>query len=312
MNSGDEPLQPLVAVVGPTAVGKTTLALHLAQTFKGEVVNADSRQVYRHMDVGTAKPTPEERKRVSHHLIDILGPDEEFSLATFLELARKAITDIHSRGGLPVLVGGTGQYVWALLEGWRVPTVAPDPSLRRELEARGATALYGELQKTDPQSAATIGPTNLRRLVRALEVYYATGVPFSQTRRKGPAPFRTLVLGLTTSRQELYRRIDERVDVMLERGWLEEAQRLLDMGYSPDLPSLSSLGYRELVSHLRGEISLREAAKRIKQETHRFARHQYAWFRPRDPRIRWLEAGPHADEEAVKLVRRFVEGFHED
>ena len=287
-------------------MGKSALALHLAEAFDGEIVNADSRQVYRYMDIGTAKPSPEEWQRVPHHLIDILDPDQEFTLATFLELAKKAIEDIHRRGRLPVLVGGTGQYVWALLEGWKVPRVAPDPSLRQKLEAKGRDALYRELEEVDPDSASSIGPTNVRRMVRALEVYYLTGVPFSRTRRKGDTPFRSLVLGLTVPRQELYRRVDGRVDIMLSEGWLDEVKGLLDRGYSPDLPSLSSLGYQELVSHLRGETSLSEAVERVKYNTHRFARHQYAWFRLKDPRIRWLEIGPEAAKEADAAVERFL------
>ncbi|MDP3063035.1 MAG: tRNA (adenosine(37)-N6)-dimethylallyltransferase MiaA, partial [Chloroflexota bacterium] len=266
----------------------------------------DSRQVYRHMDVGTAKPSPEDRARVPHHLIDILDPDQEFSLAGFLELASRAIEEIHARGRIPLLVGGTGQYVWALLEGWRVPHVPPNPSLRLELTSQSPEALYQRLQAVDAEAAARIVPTNVRRVVRALEVFHATGVPFSAwTKKSGPA-YRYLALGLTTSRAELYARIDARVDAMLSRGWLDEVRRLLAMGYSPDLPALSSLGYRELAAHLRGELSLDEAAARIKTETHRFARRQYAWFRLRDARIHWLQDREAAPAEAEALVRKFL------
>ena len=299
-------MKPLVAIIGSTAVGKSALALRLAERLNGEIVNADSRQVYRHMDVGTAKPSPEERARVTHHLIDILDPDQEFSLAGFLELASRAIEDIHARGRLPLLVGGTGQYVWALLEGWRVPRVPPDASLRQGLVAQPLEMLYQRLQTVDPEAAARIAPTNVRRVVRALEVFHATGVPFSAwTKKSGPA-YRYLALGLTAPRLELYERIDARVDAMLSSGWLDEVRRLLAMGYAADLPSLSSLGYRELAAHLRGELSLDEAAARIKTETHRFARRQYAWFRLRDPRIRWLQAGEAAPAEAEALVRQFL------
>lgn len=306
MSSPDQSHKSLVAVVGPTATGKSDLALHLAESFNGEIVNADSRQVYRYMDIGTAKPSSEDRQRIPHHLIDILEPDQDFSLALFLELARKAVQDIHRRGKLPILAGGTGQYVWALLEGWTVPKVAPDPALRRRLEAKDRETLYRELEEVDPDSATSIGPTNVRRMIRALEVYHLTGVPFSQTRHKSEPPFRFLVLGLTASREELYRRIDSRVDIMMQQGWLNEVRELLDTGYSPDLASLSSLGYQELVSHIRGELSLSVATERVKYNTHRFARHQYAWFRPKDPRIHWLESGPDTPKEAQEMVGGFL------
>jgi len=287
-------------------VGKSALALYLAGAFSGEIVNADSRQVYRHMDIGTSKPSPEERCRVPHHLVDILAPDEEFNLASFLELTQRAIEGIHSRARLPILVGGTGQYVWALIEGWHVPRVAPDPSLRRRLETMGREALYEELVRVDPDSASSIGPSNVRRMVRALEVYYLTGLPFSRTRRRGKAPYQALVLGLTVPRQELYKRIDDRVDSMLAEGWLDEVKGLLDRGYSPTLPSMSSLGYQELASHLLGKLPLPDAVRRIKLNTHRFARHQYAWFRSKDPRIRWLDTTPGVEMQARKIVAAFL------
>ena len=301
---------PLLAIVGPTAVGKSALAIALAKAFHGEIVNADSRQVYRLMDIGTAKPTAEERAQALHHLLDLVNPNQGYSLALFLEHATQAIEAIHQRGHLPILAGGTGQYVWALLEGWQAPEAPPDLELRRGLEAQaqreGAAALYARLQALDPEAAAIIHPHNLRRIIRALEVYDATGVPFSQQRRRVAPAYRSLVMGLLLPREALYRRIDQRVERAVGQGWVGEVQNLLQMGYSPDLPALSSLGYRELGRHLRGEVSLDEAVDHIKKATHRYARHQGAWFRRSDPRIHWLEAGPTLYDEAHTLVAAFL------
>jgi tRNA dimethylallyltransferase len=303
--------RPLVAIVGPTGTGKSALAVALARRFGGEVVNADSRQVYMGLDIGTAKPTPQERGDVPHHLFDIARPDEPFSLGRWLELARQALEGIWGRGRLPIVVGGTGQYVWALLEGWTVPRVPPQPDLRRRLEERarreGMEALYAELARRDPAAAAFVDPRNLRRLVRALEVMEATGRPFSQQRQRGGAPYPYLAIGLWLPRQELYRRTDRRVEEMVARGLVEEVRRLLAAGYSPDLPALSSIGYQEMCQHLRGELTLAEAIERTKAGTHRLVRHQGNWFRRRDPRIRWLPAdSPDLLEEASRLVQAFL------
>jgi len=297
----------LVAIVGPTATGKTTLAVAIARTLDGEIVGADSRQVYRHMDIGTAKPTPEERSLAHHHLIDVVEPDQEFSLAQYLELAVAVLEDVWSRGKQPLLVGGSGQYVWALLEGWRVPRLPPQQELRRELEERaareGAGALHGELVQVDPKAAARIDPRNVRRVIRALEVYRATGRPISYWQEKGPPPWQTLILGLTCPRQELYRRIDARVDAMMEAGLVDEVRALLARGYSPSLASLSGIGYKQVCQHLAGELDLATAVARIKTATHRLARQQYTWFRLDDGRIRWIDVSLGAPfEEAARLV----------
>jgi tRNA dimethylallyltransferase len=300
----------LIAVVGPTAAGKTALGIALARGLGGEIVGADSRQVYRHMDIGTAKPTPEERSLARHHLIDVIDPDQEFSLAQYLELAVAALEDVWSRGKQPLLVGGSGQYVWALLEGWTVPRLPPQRELRRELEERaarqGAEALHRELAQVDPQAAARIDPRNVRRVIRALEVHRATGRPISYWQEKDPPPWQTLILGLTCPRQELYERIDARVDAMMEAGLVEEVRGLLAMGYEPSLPSLSGIGYSQVCQHLAGELDLATAVARIKTSTHRLARQQYTWFRLDDGRIRWLE-GDGAVDEAVALAEQFLE-----
>ena len=285
---------PLLAIVGPTGIGKSALALSLAKRFGGEIVSADSRQVYRYMDVGTAKPSLEDRAAVPHHLIDLIDPDEGYSLALFLRQATRSIQDIQRRSKLPVLVGGTGQWVWALIEGWQVPQVPPNPELRRRLEERagseGYAALHAELCRLNPVVAARIDARNVRRVIRALEVCHSSPEGKPRPPQKRLPPYQTKVFGLTLGRCALYRRIDCRVDTMIESGWVDEVHGLLERGYRPELPSLSSLGYREIVRYLASELSKDAAVERIKHRTHRFARHQYNWFRPADHRIYWLDA----------------------
>ena len=321
----------LLAIVGPTAAGKSALAIRLAQRLGGEIVSADSRQVYRYMDIGTGKPSAEDRRTVPHHLINVVDPDEEYSLALFLRQAWEAIQSIQARSKLPILVGGAGQYIWGLLEGWQVPGVPPDPGLRSRLEERaraeGAAALHKELAALNPNAAGRIDARNLRRVIRALEVHYASadaGASGSKKSRgassvsavesslqgryadppgRTPPGHQTLVLGLTLERSALYRRIDDRVDGMIESGWVGEVRLLLERGYGPELPSLSSLGYKELAQHLEGKLSLDEAASQIKHRTHRFARQQHAWFRPTDERISWSDAGEGLDRAEAELTR---------
>ena len=300
-------MRKLVAVVGPTATGKTDLALHLALAFEGEIIGADSRQVYRGMDLGTAKPTAEQRAQVPHWLVDVVDPDEEFGLARYLDLAQAALDGIWSRGRLPFLVGGTGQYVWALLEGWQVPRVGPDWALRRELEERahreGPQALHAEVAALDPEAARRLDPRNVRRVVRALEVMRRTGRPLSACQTRHPPDFPWLAIGLDLPSEELYRRIDTRVDAMIGEGFVEEVRGLLARGYRPDLPAMSGIGYRQVCQHLAGELSLEEAVARIKTETHRLARKQHNWFHRDDRRIHWIDVllgDPY--EEAAHLV----------
>ncbi len=310
---GQPPQRPVIALVGPTAVGKTELSIQLAERFNGEIVSVDSRLVYRGLDIGTAKPTPEEMARVPHHLIDITTPDRPLSLAEFMRFAYRAIDEIHSRGKVPFLVGGTGQYVWAILEGWQVPSVPPDPSLRARLEeearSQGAEALYRRLAALDPEATAFIDPRNVRRVIRALEVIEHTGRPFSAQRRKHPPPYDILIIGLTRPREELYRRIDQRIDKMLAAGLVDEVRSLLAAGYDPQLPALTGIGYRQIVGYLQGQYDLAEAVRRLRHDTRRYARHQYAWFRRNDPRIRWVDVS-HADalQTVITLVHAFLTG----
>jgi tRNA dimethylallyltransferase len=296
----------LIAIVGPTASGKTRLAIDLADHLQGdfEAINADSRQVYRGMDIGTAKPTPEEQAGLAHHLIDIVDPDEPFGLAAWLDLANAALRSCWERRVIPIVVGGTGQYVWALLEGWRVPHVPPQEEFRREMESRPPAELIAELRRVDPESEAFIQPANVRRVIRALEVYHATGKPFSHWRAKEPPGFEWLALGLRLPRDELYARIDARVDAMIEAGFVDEVRRLLDAGYSRGLPAMSGIGYADIASYLSDEIRLEEAVHRTKTGTHRLARHQNAWFKAGDPRIHWLDEAAAACAPAKSFLER--------
>ena len=296
----------LLAVVGPTGVGKSAFALRVSKELGGEIVNADSRQVYRRLDVGTAKPTLAERASVPHHLFDVVDPHETYSLARFLTQATAVIADIHSRAKLPVLAGGTGQYVRALLEGWKAPAVEPDLETRRTLEERartfGVASLFAELAEIDPEAAERVDARNVRRVVRALEVAYS-GI--SGPARKEPPPYDVLTIGLTLDRRALYERIDSRVDAMIAAGWLSEVKGLLADGCVPDMPSMSSVGYSELADVLAGVLSMDEVVQRIKYRTHRLARAQYAWFRPADDRIRWFDAASETTQ-ALSAVRDWV------
>ena len=300
-------MSSLVAIVGPTAIGKSSLALELGRTFGGEIINADSRQVYRYMDIGTAKPTLEERAVVPHHLIDVVNPDQDFNLALYQSKVRKIIDDIQRRRKPALLVGGSGLYVWAILEGWRIPAVPPDHVMRQELEARvqseGVKALYEELKQLDPNAAERIDPRNVRRLIRAIEVS-RQGKPFS--RLQGKEPFvNSLVIGLTTDRTDLYQRIDARVDSMMEKGLLTEVEGLITKGYGFDLSSMSGLGYKQIGMFLQGEIDLPTAIQQIKGNTHRFARHQYNWFRLQDERIHWFDIRKEIKQAVQDLIERF-------
>ncbi len=294
----------LVAIVGPTGAGKSRLALDLARAFDGEIVSADSRQVYRYMDIGTAKPGRQELSLIRHHLVDILSPDEDFGLAQYQQLAYEAIEDIQKRGKLAILVGGSGLYVWAVLDGWRIPKAAPDLKLRRELEKVESSELYRELAKVDPVAAQRIDPRNVRRIIRALEVYRDNEVPFSQLQLKAKPLPNILIIGLTADRAELYRRIDQRVEEMIERGLVDEVKGLLDKGYDLALPAMSGIGYKQIAMYLKGELSLADAIQQIKFETHRLVRHQYSWFRLKDDRIRWFDIEKEADSEIKSLVTR--------
>ncbi len=268
----------LLVIVGPTAVGKTALSLQLAEQFDGEIVSADSRLLYRHMDIGTAKPNSAEQALAPHHLIDIVDPDQTITLGDYQRRCYSTIDAIHTRQRLPILVGGTGQYVKAVVEGWGIPRVPPQPALRAQLEQEASAQLHQQLLALDPPAAAKIHPNNKRRLIRALEVCLTTGEPISKLQAKNPPPYNILMLGLQMERSALYARIDERVDAMMAAGFLDEMTRLQELGYRRDLPAMSGLGYQQLWEYLDAERTLDEAIERIKMETHRFVRHQHNWF----------------------------------
>jgi tRNA dimethylallyltransferase len=302
--------KPLVVILGPTAVGKTALSIRLAQDFEGEIISADSRQIYRGLDIGTAKATAQEQVLVPHHLIDIVDPDEILTLAQFQKLAYETIDAVHRRGRLPLLVGGTGQWIQAVVEGWGIPRVPPDYELRDRLEtqaeALGVEAFHARLAAVDPETARKIDPRNVRRVIRALEVYQKTGVPISHHQRKTPPPYHILQIGLTRPRQALYERLDRRVDKMMEMGLLAEVKRLAEAGYHWHKPAMSGLGYRQIGAYLRGELSLEEAVALIKKETRRFVRQQYNWFRLDDPSIHWFEPGESL-AETYGAIKRLVQ-----
>ena len=303
---------PLICVVGPTAVGKTALAVALAQRFGGEIISADSRQVYRGMTIGTAKPTSTELAAAPHHLVDIIDLSESFGVGLFLEAASQAMREIRERGKLPIVCGGTGQYVWALAEGKGIPPVPPNPDFRAELQAEaallGADALHLRLANIDPVRAAALDSRNVRRVIRALEIHRATGQrPSEMLPAKAETP-PVLMLGLTMPRDVLYRRIDRRVDEMMQAGFLREVEELAAR-YPAGLDPLASPGYRELGQHLAGELSLDEAIERTKTQTHRLARRQYAWFKLSDPRIHWLDGTDSVvSERAAEAVSEFLSG----
>jgi tRNA dimethylallyltransferase len=299
------------ALVGPTGVGKTALAMALADHLSIEVVSADSRAVYRFMDVGTAKPSPEERQRVPHHLIDVVDPDEAYSLSLYQHQALAALAGIEARGRTPLLVGGAGLYVSAVCDGLTMPDVAPDPAFRAAMEERaqreGWAALRGDLERVDPESARRIDPKNVRRVIRALEVHHVTGRPFSEWQTPEPPAVDCVLIGLNLERQTLFARLDRRIDAWIDGGFVDEVRGLLERGYAPTLPSMSGIGYREIAQVVRGELDLPAAVAQFKQATHQYAKRQMTWFR-RDQRITWLDAATATPEQVCVILRRNDEG----
>ena len=292
----------LLLLAGPTAVGKSAIALRLAEALGGEIISVDSMQVYRGMDIGTAKPSPDERARVPHHLIDVVDVTEPFDAAQFVRMARQAVTDIQGRGRVPILCGGTGLYFKAFLEGLG-EAPASDAALRAALEATPMPELLRELAERDPVTYERIDRQNPRRVVRAVEVVRLTGKPFSAQRAEwqpstlNPQPS-TCSIGLTRSAADLLQRIEARVDSMFRRGWVEETEQLLQRGLAQNKTAMQALGYRQIVEHLRGERSLAATIELVKTRTRQFAKRQMTWFR-RQLQLTWVNLEPQGDADAA-------------
>ena len=293
----------VLMLVGATAVGKTELSLQLAEDIGGEIISVDSRLFYRGMDIGTAKPSLQERERVPHHLIDISDPDENLSLSTFQKEAMRLISEIASRGKIPICVGGTGQYINALTQGWMLPEIQENIKLREILEKWadeiGRVELFNKFKLLDPIAAKKMEPNNLRRTVRALEVIFLTGKQFSKQRQKKDIPYKVFQIGLKRNRAEIFERVEKRVDLMIEQGFVEEVKSLLEKGYPKETRAFSAIGYSQLIEHINGEISLEDAVIEIKRKTRKFVRRQNTWFKPSDSSINWYKM----DENPLEKIK---------
>jgi len=304
---------PLLVIVGPTAVGKTKTAIQVAHRLQGEVVSADSRQVYRYMNIGTAKPDWNEREGVPHHLIDIVDPDEEFSVADYQRLAQGVIKEIWKRNKLPILAGGTGFYINAVIDNYNFSSTAVNWEFRQRMqqlgEKYGGGYLLEKLRLADPVTAERLHPHDLRRIIRALEVYEFTGCPLSQWEREQDqdSPYLLHMVGLTMERASLYAVINERVEEMIARGLIDEVRVLLARGYSPDLNSMQGLGYKEIIPYLEGKVSLKEAVEILQRNTRRFAKRQLTWFR-RDRRINWYAISTIPGENLMEDITNVAAG----
>ncbi|MDY6855382.1 MAG: tRNA (adenosine(37)-N6)-dimethylallyltransferase MiaA [Thermodesulfobacteriota bacterium] len=302
----------VLVIVGSTAIGKTQLALELAIEMNAEIISADSMQIYKYMDIGTAKPTLDEQKRVKHHIIDIMYPDESFSAALFKKRARQAVSSINEEGKTAIVAGGTGLYIKAFTNGlFKSPEA--NASLRQALWEKtikgGSSYLHRELENVDPATASTVHPNDFFRIIRALEVCYLTKRPISKQReehRFKDSPFETLKIGIHSDRQQLYSKIEDRIDNMITNGIVDEVESLLDMGYTRDLNSMKGLGYKQIINHLLGDSLLDDAILQMKQDTKRYAKRQMTWFRA-DPEINWYTL-PNDYQTILQKTKEFFEG----
>lgn len=309
---------PLVVIAGPTATGKSEVAVEVALRLDGEIISADSMQVYRGMDIGTAKLSPEERKKIPHHLIDVVDPAENYSVANFQEQASQLIKDIHSRNKLPILAGGTGLYINAVIDDYYFPSGLLNSEVRQHLaqigKEMGPEALHRRLAEIDPESAARIQPNDLRRIVRALEVFHLTGQPLSTFHRKkdfSPPRYHLAMFGLYCPRHILYERINQRVEEMVRRGLVEEVKKLLREGCAPSATALQAVGYKEIIDYLHGYYNLETAVELIKRNTRRLAKRQMTWFK-RDKRIRWFDITQFSSPQhlAAKICKEICDTFN--
>jgi tRNA dimethylallyltransferase len=300
---------PLIVLTGPTAAGKTALSIKLAKALGGEIISADSMQVYRHMDIGSAKITKEEMDGVPHHLIDVLEPDEEFNVVTFQTLAKKVLEEIYSRGNIPIIAGGTGFYIQALLYDIDFTENEEESPIRRELEAMEPSSLYALLKEVDPESAAQIHENNVRRVIRAVEYYRLTGEKISvhnAAMRKKESPYHFIYYVLNMERSKLYERIDRRVDLMMEQGLVEEVERLKEMGCHRGQTSMQGLGYKEILDYLDGQTSLEDAVYILKRDTRHFAKRQITWFK-RERDVTWLNMEEFGNDSDALLEHILAE-----
>jgi tRNA dimethylallyltransferase len=311
-----KPSKPVIILLGPTAVGKTDLSIDLAAAIGAEIISVDSRLLYRGMDIGTAKPSAELRERVRHHLIDVAEPGEGWSLNKYLEAARGAIEVLHKAGKIPLLVGGTGQYIAALVEGWQPPPKADDRAFRQKLRSfaavQGADELHKRLEEIDPDAAGRIDPRNVRRVIRALEIHHVTGQLPSTQRKNSPPDYTFLMLGLSMDRDKLYKRIDKRIEEMLSSGWVEEVAELHGRGVDLASPALSAIGYRHITQYLNGEIDLETALEETRRLTRQFVRRQDTWFRRFEADIYWFDAEQLNKRQLIDFVQGWLAGGIQD
>lgn len=307
--------KPFVVLTGPTAVGKTALSIALAKAINGSIISADSMQVYKHMDIGSAKIMPEEMEGVKHYLVDEFEPDEEFHVARFTERAKECLEEIYAEGKVPILVGGTGFYIQAVLYDIDFSKQDANTEYREELETlakeKGAEHLHSMLKEVDPESAEAIHANNIKRVIRALEFYHLTGTKISEhneTERQKESPYNFAYFVLTDDRAKLYERIDKRVDIMVEKGLVDEVKKLKDMGYHREMVSMQGLGYKEILDYLDGKMTLEEAIYIIKRETRHFAKRQLTWFR-RESDVIWFDKGTynHSEEKILTDMIKILE-----
>lgn len=304
--------KPVIFLVGPTASGKTKLSIEIAKAFNTEIISADSRYFYRGMDIGTAKPTYREMDNIKHHLIDIVDPDETISVAEYKQTVEKIISSLHDNQKIPIVVGGTGQYIHSIIYNWSMPQIEPDPILREYLEKyaleNGKEKLYTYLEKHDPEAAKFIDFRNLRRTIRAVEVILKTGIKFSELRKSNKLIYSQKIIGIHWKREELYKRIDERIDEMIQNGFIEEVHELINAKFNINTPAMSAIGYREIIYYLRGKCSLDEATILMKRNTRQYVRRQANWFKEDDPSIKWFD-GKNLDTGKVLAYLKSDEGW---